>query len=70
MTSNVGTLDRSLRFVLGVVLLALPFLSSLAIFASGTATLISVIAGLVMLGTSALKFCPIYRLFGLRTCKL
>lgn len=68
MTTNVGTIDRVIRFVLGLVLLAAPF-SGAAIFENTTATLIAVIAGFIMLGTSAMKFCPLYRIFGLRTCK-
>lgn len=70
MKPNVGTLDRGLRLVLGIVLLVAPFVSGLAIFNGGAATVISVIAGLVMVGTSAMKFCPLYRIFGIRTCKL
>jgi predicted phage tail protein len=70
MTKNIGSIDHVFRLVLGAVLLAAPFLSGLAVFESSTATLISVIVGLVMLGTSAMKFCPIYRVFGIRTCSL
>jgi hypothetical protein len=58
------------RIILGIVLLLAPFVSGMGLFESGLATAISVIAGIVMLATSAMKFCPIYRLFGIRTCKL
>lgn len=70
MENNVGTTDRVLRLVLGLVLLAAPFISGLALFNSSAATVISVLAGLVMVATSAMKFCPLYRIFGIRTCKL
>lgn len=70
MTSNVGTVDRVFRFVLGLVLLAAPFVSGMAMFESGVATLISVLAGVVMLATAGMKFCPLYRIFGIRTCKV
>ena len=70
MTNNVGKLDRIFRLVLGIVLLAAPFISGMALFQSGTATIISVIVGLVMIGTSAMKFCPLYRVLGIQTCKL
>lgn len=70
MTMNIGNLDRILRALLGIVLLAAPFASGLAIFNGTVATVTSVILGLVMLGTSALKFCPLYRIFGIRTCAL
>jgi hypothetical protein len=42
----------------------------LAIFASSTATTVAMIAGVVMLATSAMRFCPIYRILGIRTCKI
>ncbi len=70
MTANVGSIDRVLRIVLGLVLIALPFLSNMALFASGTATVIAVVVGLVLIATSAMRFCPLYRIFGIRTCKL
>ncbi|KIN73488.1 YgaP family membrane protein [Sulfitobacter guttiformis] len=70
MITNLGTVDRAFRLVLGIVLLALPFMSGLALFESVAATIVSVIAGLIMIGTSAMKFCPLYRIFGIRTCKV
>jgi len=68
MTSNVGNIDRIARFVLGLVLLALPFATNMV--QSTPATVISVVVGLVMLATSAMKFCPMYRILGIQTCKL
>lgn len=70
MTTNIGSMDRVFRFLLGIVLLAAPFVSGLAMFQSGTATVVSVIVGVVMVATSAMKFCPLYRIFGIRTCKV
>lgn len=70
MTTNLGTSDRALRLLLGIILLAAPFVSGLAMFQSGAATIISVIAGIVLIATAALKFCPLYRIFGIRTCKI
>jgi len=59
-----------MRIVLGLVLIARPFVSNMALFASGTATVIAVVVGLVLIATSAMRFCPLYRIFGIRTCKL
>lgn len=70
MTANVGSIDRIFRLFLGVVLLAAPFVSGMALFESGTATVVSMIVGAVMVGTSAMRFCPLYRVFGIRTCKI
>ncbi|SMX44590.1 YgaP family membrane protein [Octadecabacter ascidiaceicola] len=70
MTANIGSIDRIIRIILGIVLLVAPFLSSMALFESTTATVVSVIVGIVMLATSSMRFCPLYRIFGIRTCKL
>jgi hypothetical protein len=70
MTANIGTIDRILRIVLGLVLIALPFISGLSLFQSGIAVAVSVILGIVMLATSATRFCLLYRLVGIRTCKI
>ena len=70
MTNNVGTIDRIFRLLLGIVLLAAPFVGNMAMFQSGIATIISVVLGLVMIGTSAMKFCPLYRILGIQTCKI
>jgi hypothetical protein len=70
MTANLGTIDRVVRIILGIVLLAAPFVTGMGLFESGLATAISVILGLVMFATSSMKFCPLYRIFGIRTCSL
>jgi hypothetical protein len=57
--TNVGTLDRIARVVLGVFLISLVFV--------GPQTPWGWI-GVVPLLTAAIKFCPAYKLFGLRTC--
>ena len=70
MTKNLGSVDRIFRTILGIVLLGAPFISGFAMFSSNTFTAISVIAGIIMLATASIRFCPLYRIFGLRTCKL
>ncbi len=70
MTTNLGSFDRVFRLILGVVLLGAPFFSGLAFYESSTATIISVVAGLIMVATSAMKFCPLYRIFGIKTCRM
>ncbi|MGF1561471.1 MAG: DUF2892 domain-containing protein [Geminicoccaceae bacterium] len=59
MTCNVGTIDRALRFILGVVLLAMVF--------AGPQTPWGWL-GLVLIGTAAFRFCPAYTLIGFKTC--
>ena len=69
---NVGSLDRSLRFVIGALLVVAPFLPAFAAFfaAWGTWKFAIVAVGLVMIGTGVLRFCPLYTLLGIRTCQV
>lgn len=69
---NVGTVDRALRFVLGLVLVAAVFVPPLADMVAGWGAWKYVLtaAGLMMLGTAAFRFCPAYTLLGIRTCPL
>ena len=59
MTRNEGTIDRTLRIVLGLALLALTVI--------GPRTPYGLI-GLIPLATGMLGSCPLYRLFGVSTC--
>lgn len=70
---NVGFVDRLLRAIAGVVLLALPFWVEAPegeSMAFGIYAWVMIAVGIVMLVTAALRFCPLYRVFGLRTCPL
>jgi hypothetical protein len=61
MQTNVGTIDRLVRVIIGVVLLA-------AVFAvEGSARWFGLI-GIVPLVTALLRWCPLYTLLGLNTC--
>lgn len=61
MLRNEGTIDRALRIILGLILIALVFV--------GPQTNWGWI-GLVPLATGVLGFCPLYRLVGLNTCPI
>ena len=59
MTHNVGTLDRSLRIILGLGLLSLVFIGPQTLW--GLVGLVPLISGLV-------KFCPGYAIAGVNSC--
>jgi hypothetical protein len=61
MKLNVGGLDRTLRIVAGLVLIALA--------ATGTVGAWGWI-GIVPLLTGAIGFCPVYPLLGMNTCPM
>ena len=61
MTKNIGFLDRVLRLIAGVLLIALVFV--------GPQTPWGWI-GLIPLVTAFVGFCPAYRLIGISSCSL
>lgn len=56
---NIGTVDRTVRIVLGVALLALVFVGPQTPWGW---------LGLVPLLTAFVSFCPAYWIFGVRSC--
>lgn len=58
--TNIGSLDRILRIVLGVVLLALVFVGPKSMWG---------LIGIIPLATGLLRTCPLYSIIGLNTCK-
>jgi len=68
--ANIGSVDRIIRFVLGVILLVAPFVPQTAGFFEGFGAWVYVVAavGVVLIVTAALRICPAYMLFGIRTC--
>ncbi|MGD0187554.1 MAG: DUF2892 domain-containing protein [Roseiarcus sp.] len=64
MKTNVGTLDRIVRVVLGVALIAF----ALGFIAPGTGYNWLGWIGLVPLATAAVGSCPIWSVLGVSTC--
>lgn len=62
MKGNVGTIDRIIRVVLGLVLIGL------GVFVRGGAFWWLAVIGAVSLVTGAVGFCGLYTLFGISTC--
>ena len=60
MKANIGTLDRSLRIVAGLLLLALSLSGVIGFWG---------LIGIVPLATGLFRFCPLYPLLGISTCK-
>lgn len=69
MSFNVGTPDRVVRVILGLLLLIVPFATSWTLFDSPFWVWVSVIAGFVLIVTGVVRFCPAYRILGMSTAK-
>jgi hypothetical protein len=68
-SANVGSFDRTIRLVAGFILIILPFLSSSAFLSGPIMTWFVMAVGLILIATAILRFCPLYRVLGVQTCK-
>lgn len=59
MKINVGGIDRILRIVVGIVLIALALMGTIGAWGW---------IGIVPLATGLLKTCPLYSILGINTC--
>lgn len=66
MTRNMGTVDRGLRALVGLLALAGAFVLG---WFSGWMVWAAAAVGVVMLLTAAVGNCPAYSLIGVKTCK-
>ena len=58
-TKNAGIIDRALRSIVGLVLIALTLTGNIGVWGW---------IGIVPLATAALGWCPAYTLLGIKTC--
>ena len=63
MKKNMGTVDRTLRVVVAVVLAVLYFQGVI----SGTLGIVALIMAVIFVGTSFVSFCPLYLPLGIST---
>lgn len=59
MTVNVGGLDRAIRVIVGLALIGLTLAGTIGVWGW---------IGVVPLATGLLKTCPLYSIFGFKTC--
>jgi hypothetical protein len=63
MKPNMGTLDRTIRALVGIALIAAWPLGLL----QGTIAIVLAVVGVVLLLTAVLRWCPPYDLLGINT---
>lgn len=66
MKQNMGTTDRAIRVLIAILLIGL-FLGNVI---SGTIGIVLLVVAGVFILTSAVGHCPLYTIFGIRTCRL
>lgn len=60
MKVNVGSTDRILRVIAGLVLIGLTLMGTIGVWGW---------IGLILIATGVFSYCPAYGLFGIKTCK-
>ncbi|WP_108263203.1 YgaP family membrane protein [Mangrovicoccus ximenensis] len=65
MTTNIGNVDRIIRLILGAILVLFG-----ALGLTGALQIAAIVAGIVLLATAGMRFCPLYRVLGVNTCKI
>ncbi|MEP1961497.1 DUF2892 domain-containing protein [Tateyamaria sp.] len=60
MTRNLANWDRIARLVLGGLLVLLAITGTMGVWGY---------LGVILVGTAFVSFCPVYRIFGLKTCQ-
>jgi hypothetical protein len=65
MKKNMGTIDKTIRILIAIVLVALYFSNVI----TGTLGIVLMILAGIFVLTSLISFCPLYFPFGLSTCK-
>jgi hypothetical protein len=65
--ANVGGADRVIRIIVGIVLIAAPYFTTMAIWENPTARIVIPLIGGVLLLTGLFRFCALYKIFGINT---
>ncbi len=64
MKKNVGTIDRVIRGLVGIIAIAAFAMGML----QGTLGIVALVVGIVLVGTAAVAWCPPYSMLGINTC--
>lgn len=66
MKKNVGSIDKIIRIVLAILLLALNLTGTI----TGTLSIVAWVVTASMVFTTLTSFCPVYTLLGINTCPM
>lgn len=66
MGKNVSNADRVIRVIVAII----AFVIAAMVGFGSVLGIILAIVGVIMLVTAAIGFCPLYRVFGINTCKV
>jgi len=70
MIFNIGISDSIARALLGLALFLAPLVDLPPVWSESIYAYVSMAIGVVLMGTALFRFCPLYRVFGISTCKV
>ncbi|MDE1205246.1 YgaP family membrane protein [Tenacibaculum larymnensis] len=65
MKKNMGNTDKAIRTLIALIIAALSYFE----FITGIFGNILLVLAIILLVTSLINFCPLYKLLGINTCK-
>ena len=65
MKKNMGSIDKLVRLTIAIALIVLFYAGVI----KGTLGILLLILALILTITSLVQFCPLYTIFGIKTCK-
>jgi hypothetical protein len=66
MKKNIGSADRIIRVIIAAIIGVLYFTGTI----TGTLGIVLLVFAVLLILTSAVSFCPVFRLFGINSCSL
>ncbi len=66
MKKNMGNADKIIRVIIAAVVGVLYYLD----YITGTLAYVLMAVALILLITSLINFCPLYKIFGINSCKI
>lgn len=69
-TANIGSVDRPLRMILGLVLVVIPHVFKHEHWATPYMIYGMTSVGVILILTAFIRFCPLYRIIGVNSCKV
>lgn len=66
MKKNMGATDKGIRILIAIGVAVLYYLN----YISGTLGIVLMAVAVIFLITSLVNFCPLYKMFGINTCKI
>lgn len=65
MKKNMGNTDKAIRTLVALIIATLSYFD----FITGILGNVLLVIAIILLVTSLVNFCPLYKLFGINTCK-